>query len=645
MALETVTKRVLAAARIVISALGIVLALIAVAVFLHASGIVSLEGAWPAVDRVLPPLDEWRQISALLIAAWGIAIQFMRPEKLPDRLAIRKGVEDTDTRGAEKRQTGWMLALSTVFVALWVGLLEVPSRGLVSPEGRAFLLAGAVVVQSAALFWLLRAAGQRQKRLIESHWAEELARCPRSVRALMSPGVGLLLGVGTLALWVGLVLAIASAAPQVLGLPQPAQDHSATLAAMRLTADELLDTIFLGIPAEYGLVLGRPEFHSWVGATILVAFRFTVGVSLFLTLYLAIRARHVYAGLARQVLRESSEEAGRALARVGRPAAGRLVREALRLRATSQGDSAPPAAKTLLLQAMYDFYHPRILQFALRQANDPGALDGDRVEALKYVCTYGDQQTALGLLERFFHSGNQSLREAVSLVCVAFAHADCNQLLDEMGRAPQTAGEYRNAVLCAGVRLADEPADSVGVSACLQALPGLFHLSDPAALPMREGVFLLASFAAPRVAKAIEAEWPKMSPGTKLYCLDIVLKIRAGLLPDPQFLGSVLNNTESAKEQEGSDELWRYVTQEDVACLIEISQCRDLSLRSQARDALAEIGANRADLIIDMPLEEGMLAPADEPDSAGPDAEALQSGLAMTEEDPREMQGVGDVIL
>jgi hypothetical protein len=127
------------------------------------------------------------------LVALGIAIQFMLPEKLPDRLPIRPGVEDADTRWAEKRRS-WMLMLSALFVAVWVGILEVPSRNLMSPEGRVLLLAGAVLIQLAAFFWFLRYVGKQQKRLSESHAAQEPARCLRVVQALLSPGVGFLLG-------------------------------------------------------------------------------------------------------------------------------------------------------------------------------------------------------------------------------------------------------------------------------------------------------------------------------------------------------------------------------------------------------------------------------------------------------------------
>ncbi len=215
--------RTLMAPRLILSTLGIVIALTGLAAFL-ASQVAPLEAIWPAVGRAIRPLDEWRQISALLLAAFGIVILFMRPEKLPDRLAIRAGVEDTDPRWAEKRQTSWMLVLSALFVAVWVGILEVPSRSLMSPEGCVLLLAGAVSIQWAALFWLFRYAGKRQERLSESHKAEELPCCPRAVQALLSPGVGFLLGLGTLGLWMGLLLALSSAWPQIMSLPPAAEN-------------------------------------------------------------------------------------------------------------------------------------------------------------------------------------------------------------------------------------------------------------------------------------------------------------------------------------------------------------------------------------------------------------------------------------
>jgi len=644
MKLETATFRVLASPRVTLSGLGLILALTALAAFLNASQVLPLAATWPAIGRDILPLDEWRQIAALLLVALGIAIQFMLPEQVPERLAIRKGVEDADTRGTEKRQTGWMLGLSMAFVAAWVGILELSSRGLVSGEGRVLILTGALLIQLAALSWLARYVARRQRLLIENRRAEEFAPCPRGVRALLSPGVGFLLGLGTFALWVGLLLAISSAWPGTIGLPQAAEDH-ALLGVLGLSADAMLDTVGLGIPAQYGVVLGSSGPHSWIGATVLAVFRLTVAVSLFVLLYLTIRARQTYARLTGRVVRESSEEAGEALAAIGRPAGRRLAREAVRLRSVSGDDTDQPGARTVLLKAMYSFYHPRILAFALREAKNPEAQDCDRVEALKYVCTYGAQGTALNLLGQFFHSDNQALREGVSLICVAFEHPDCDGLLDEIGREPHTPGEYRNAVIGAGVRLTDRGTDSSGVAACLGALPSLLRAADPEARSMLEGMSLLATFATQEVQKEIEAAWQEMPGATKLYCLEILLKIRAGLLPDPQFLRCVLSNTESPSDEEESDTLLRYVTQEDVASLVEISQCQDLLVRVEALDALAKIQASRTDLVIDTPLSEGMLAPIDEPDAGRLDAEASGTGLVTTDEDRREIQDAMENIL
>jgi hypothetical protein len=626
MKLKTPTFRALLTPRATLRALGIIIALTALAAFLHASEVLPLEATWPAVGRAIPPLGEWRQISALLLVALGIVIQFMLPEKRPDGLPIRQGVEETDTRWAEKRQTGWMLVLSVVLVAAWVGILELLSRGLVSPGGRVLILTAAVLIQSAGIFWLLRYVGRRQKRLLETHGAKERQQCPRYVRALLSPGVGFLLGVGTLGLWMGLLLAISRAWPQTISLPPAAENHGALPEVMRLTADELLDTVLFGIPAKYGLVLGQPRPHSGIGATILVIFRLTAAASLFLMLYLTIKARRLYAQLTRRMLRESSEEASEALAAIGRPTGKLLAREALRLRTWTGGDADQPPAKTLLLNTMYSFYHPRIVDFALREANDSDASDSDRVEALKYVCTYGDRQTALGLLGRFFHSGNPDLREGVSLICVAFQHPDCDGLLDEIGREPQAVGEYRNAVIGAGVRLAGKRADRSGVASCLEALPSLLRSSDPYARQMLEGMSMLAAFAAQEVEKEIQAAWQDMPGGTKLYCLEIILKIRAGLLPDPEFLRSVLSNTELERDGTESDGLWRYIMQEDVASLVEISQGQDMLARDEALAALSKIRANRTDLVVNMPLPAEVRAPADERDLGSLEAGAPETG-------------------
>ncbi len=625
MKFETASFRKLVTPRAIVRALGIMIALTALAAFLHASKVLPLEATWPAVGRAIPPLGEWRQIAALFLVALGIVIQFMLPEKFPGGLPIRQGVEDADTRRGEKRQAGWMLGLSVALVAAWVGILEVPSRSLVSPEGQVLILTGAVLIQTAGIFWLLRYAGRRQKRLIETHGAEKLTPCPRCVRALLSPGVGFLLGVGTLGFWMGLLLAMSSAWPQTLGLPPAAEDHGALPEVMRLTADELLDTVLFGIPAQYGLVLGQPRPHSGIGATVLVVFRLTTAASLFLMLYLTIKARQLYARLTRRVVRESSEEAGAALASIGRPTGKLLAREAFRLRTRTGGDADQPPALTLLLKTMYSFYHPRILEFALREANDAEAADADRVEALKYVCTYGEQQTALGLLGRFFHSGNADLREGVSLICVAFEHSDCDGLLDEIGREPHGVGEYRNAVIGAGVRLMDQRVDRSGVITCLEALPSLLRSSDPYARQMLEGMSLLATFAAPEVEKEIRAAWPEMPGGTKLYCLEIILKIRAGLLPDPEFLRSVLSNAELEGGRTEPADLCRCITQEDVASLVEIAQGQDMLVRDQALNALAKIRASRTDLVIDMPAPAETRAPEEERDLGSVEAGAPEA--------------------
>jgi hypothetical protein len=632
---DTVTKRALPAGRIVLSVLGVLIGLTALAAFLEGSQLLHLEARWPALGRALEPLDEWRQISALLLVAWAIALQFMSPEKkFPERLAIRQGLEDADPRAEEKRPWGWMLLWSTGFVALWVGLLELLSRLPMSPEGRVLVLAGAVLVQSAAIFWLLRYAGKRQQRLIESHWAAEKMQCPRAVRALLSPSVGFLLGVGTLGLWVGLLLAVSGAWPQMIGLPSAIEGHTSLLAVMSLAADEVLDTVLFGIPAQYGLVLGQPQPHSWIGATILVVFRATIAVSLFFVLYHAIKARRTYASLIRRVLRESSQEASATLARIGWPTGRRLVREALRLRVPNGSDSTTPAARTLLVQAMSGFYHPRILEFARREAMNSEARDSDRVEALKYVCTYGDRQTALDLMGQFFHSENPDLREGVSLICVAFKHPDCNGFLEQIGRFPHTPGEYTNAVIGAGLRLEADLRDSDGLSACLEGLPSLLHAADGTTSQKLEGVSLLASFAAKEVKSEIQAAWPKMPDGTKLYCLRILLKIRAGLLPDPELLGRTLSNTESQSDKAGIGELWRFMTQAGVASLVEIARGPARLVRDEALKALSQLRASRTDLAIDAALLTDMMAPADESDTGSAEAEAPEAEAVPTEMSP-----------
>ena len=78
---------------------------------------------------------------------------------------------------------------------------------------------------------------------------------------------------------------------------------------MSLATDEILDTVLFGIPALYGFVLGQPQPHSWIGATILAMFRATVAVSLILVFYHAIQVRRTYVSLIRRVVRGSSEEA------------------------------------------------------------------------------------------------------------------------------------------------------------------------------------------------------------------------------------------------------------------------------------------------------------------------------------------------
>jgi hypothetical protein len=236
---DTVTKRALPAGRIVLSVLGILIGLTALAAFLGASDILGLEARWPALGRTLEPLNQWRQLAALLVVAWAIALQFMWPEKkFSDRLAIRQELEDADPRAEEKRPWGWMLLWSAGFVAVWVALLEVLSRRAMLPVNRMFVMAGAVLVQSGAIFGLLWYAMKRQKALRASHWAAEQVPCPRVWRALLSPAVGFLLGVGTLGLWVGFLLAISVLWPQMIGLPPAGEGHASLLAVMSLAADE-----------------------------------------------------------------------------------------------------------------------------------------------------------------------------------------------------------------------------------------------------------------------------------------------------------------------------------------------------------------------------------------------------------------------
>jgi len=629
MTLATGTRRVQGIGRIVLRVLGMVIGLTALAAFVEASHITHLEATWPALGGALEPLDQWRQLSALLLVAWAISLQFMLPETSPDRLAIRQGMADGDPRAAERRPKGWMLLWSTIFVAVWVGLLEVLSRIPLSAQGRVLLLAGAVVVQSAVVLWLLCYAGKRQRTLIETHWSEKQMQCPRAVRALLSPGVGFLLGVGTLGLWVGLLVAVSGAWPQMIGLPPAGEGHASLLAVMSLAADEALDSVLFGIPAQYGLVLGQSQSHSWAGATILVALRITVAVSLFLVLYQKIKARRTYAALIRQMLHESSEEASETLARIGRPAGGQLAAEAFRLRGRNKSDATASKAWTLLLQALYGFYHPRILDFALREAMNSESRDGDRVEALKYVCTYGDRQKALELLGQFYNSEDPALREGVSLICVAFEHPDCDKFLEEIGRYPHTPGQYKNAVIGAGLRLQADLGDSNGLNACLEALPGILHAGRADARKMLEGVSLLASFAAKEVKAEIEAAWPKMRGGTKLCGLKILLKIRAGLLPDPELLGRALSNTKSRSDRAGIGELWSFMTQAGVTSLVEIARGPDPRARDEALNALAQLQASRPDLRVPTLSPADMMAPAVEREPDAPPADVPEADDAL----------------
>ena len=288
----------------------------------------------------------------------------------------------------------------------------------------------------------------------------------------------------------------------------------------------------------------------------------------------------------------------------------------------------------MLLRTQYGFYHPRILEFALQEVKNSEACDFDRVEALKYVCTYGDSQTALDLMGRFFHSGNPNLREGVSLICVAFEHPDCNRFLEETGRDPHSPGEYRNAVIGAGVRLVAEGPGNSGVSACLKALPGILHATDGEAPRMLEGMSLLASFAAQEVESEIQAAWPKMPDRTKFYCLKIVLKIRAGLLPNPKLLNCVLSNAEPQSDGAETGELWRHMTQAGVASLLEIAHGPDPLTRDDALGALSQLRATRPDLVIDTALPEDLPVPADESNVGGSEEESPEAESPPVEVSP-----------
>ena len=270
---------------------------------------------------------------------------------------------------------------------------------------------------------------------------------------------------------------------------------------------------------------------------------------------------------------------------------------------------------------MYGFYHPRTLAFALQETVNAEARDSDRVEALKYVCTYGERQTALDLMDEFFRSGNASLRAGVSLISVAFEHPDCNKFLEEIGEDPHSPGEYRHAVIGAGVRLATDLGDSSGLSACLKALPGILRAADGQAPEMLEAISLLASFAAKEVKAEIQAAWPQMAGATKLHCLNILLKIRAGLLPDPNLLGRVLSNAKSPSDSTETGMLWRFMTQAGVASLIEIAKGPDPLARDGALASLSQLRANRPDLTIDAVLSANMMAPTNDSPNNGSEAE------------------------
>ena len=220
------------------------------------------------------------------------------------------------------------------------------------------------------------------------------------------------------------------------------------------------------------------------------------------------------------------------------------------------------------------------------------------------------------------------------MICVAFEHPDCNRFLEEIGRDPHSPGEYRNAVIGAGVRLVAEGAGNSGVSACLKALPSILHATGGEAPKMLEGMSLLASFAAQEVESEIQAAWPKMPGGTKLYCLEILLKVRAGLLPDPKLLNCVLSNAEPQSDGAETGELWRYMTQAGVARLAEIARGPDPLARDKALDTLSQLRASRPDLVIDTALPADMPAPADESDIGGSEGETPEAESPLTDVSP-----------
>ena len=116
--------------------------------------------------------------------------------------------------------------------------------------------------------------------------------------------------------------------------------------------------------------------------------------------------------------------------------------------------------------------------------------------------------------------------------------------------------------------------------------------------------------------------------------LKILLKIRAGSLPDAKLLDCVLSNRKPQSDGAETDNLWRYMTQAGVARLVEITQGPDPLARDKALDALSQLRASRPDLVIDTPSPADMQAPVDESDLSGSEAKAPEVESPPTEVAP-----------
>ena len=84
--------------RALLTVAGVLVTAVALSCFLLVINALPLQLPWPQVVDAVAALGEYHQISLLVLVAFGIAMQFMRPEILPNWLPVRKSLARLDTK-------------------------------------------------------------------------------------------------------------------------------------------------------------------------------------------------------------------------------------------------------------------------------------------------------------------------------------------------------------------------------------------------------------------------------------------------------------------------------------------------------------------------------------------------------------------